>query len=566
MSKARECMQQVPESVRIAFNKQSRAVGYFSSLMHCSIVLVIALSAAACGHHSADRGGSAIGERILMRGLPGEPRTLDPQLADDNFSFQVVRDLYEGLTAEDSSGKIVPGVADSWTLDETGTIYTFHLRPDAKWSNGDRTIAAEFVQGLRRAVDPGTASGSAALLAVIKGAGDIIAGHKNVTELGVTAIGDSSLRLELEHPAPYVLQILSQPIAAPEHASSRPPSPIDHSSGKIGVYNGAYILVSRVPGAYIELVRNPKYWDSSRVSIERVRYINAESEATELREYIAGQLDMTFTIPMPDLSRVTQKFGAEVQIAPILGNFYLALNLSKPPLKDNADLRQALSIAVDRELIAEHVMMGVTPAYTFVANGTSGYVPPEYEWTKWSRERQLEYARSLFARSGYSEKNPLHLKLYFNSGESIQRIMIAVAGSWKQNLGVVSELTSDEFRVFLAGRKDRSQWDVVRLGWDADFDDPSSFLEIFAEGNNQNDPDYMSVPFNDLLMQARVEAQPEKRIILLRKAEEVLLNDYPVIPIYFKRARRLVKPYLGGAQMTPMNRTYSKNLFWKRAS
>jgi oligopeptide transport system substrate-binding protein len=148
----------------------------------------------------------------------------------------------------------------------------------------------------------------------------------------------------------------------------------------------------------------------------------------------------------------------------------------------------------------------------------------------------------------------------------IQRIMIAIASSWKENLGVVSDLTSDEFRVFLADRKDRDKWDVVRLGWDADFDDPSSFLEVFAQGNNQNDPAYSSFLFNELLMQARVEPRPERRIILLRKAEEVLLNDYPIIPIYFKRARRLVKPFVGGAEITPMNRTYSKNLFWKPAS
>ena len=121
-------------------------------------------------------------------------------------------------------------------------------------------------------------------------------------------------------------------------------------------------------------------------------------------------------------------------------------------------------MAVDRDLIAEHVMMGVTPAYTFVADGTSGYVPPKYEWANWSRDRQLAYARSLFERSGYSSKNPLHLKLYFNSNEGIQRIMIAVAGSWKQNLGIASELASDEFRVFLAGRKDRSRWDVLVWG------------------------------------------------------------------------------------------------------
>ncbi len=566
MSKIRQCMHQVPEIADIAYWYISQARRAAGPLLRCGIFLIVVASVTACDRHTGNKELPGDGVRILRRGLPGEPRTLDPQLVDDDFSFQVVRDLYEGLTAENPSGQIVPGIAESWTLDETGKIYTFQLRSDAKWSTGDRIVAAEFVEGLRRAVDPATASGSAGLLAVIRGATDIISGRKSVAELGVTAIGDSAVRIELEHPAPFVLQILSQPIATPVHLIANLVSPADQSRKNVAVYDGAYVLVRRVPGSFIELARNPNYWNSSKVSIGTVRYINAESAATELREYIAGQLDMTFTIPMPDLSRISEKYGAEVQMEPILGTVYLALNLSKAPLKDHPELREALSIAVDRELLAERVMMGVTPAYAFVANGTTGYDAPKYDWSKWSREQQLTYARTLFARSGYSEKNPLHLKLYFNNGEGIQRIMIAIAGSWKQNLGVVSELMSDEFRVFLADRKDRSRWDVARLGWDADYDDPSSFLEVFSKDNNQNDPAYSSAAFNELILQARVEARPDKRLVLLRDAEQVLLNDYPVIPVYFSRGRRLVKPYVGGAQMTPMNRTYSKNLFWKPAA
>jgi ABC-type oligopeptide transport system substrate-binding subunit len=572
MSKYSKCMYQVPDSSRLFFSYLTSATTIIKFLLHCSIFLAFVAGETACDRHPERKGAAEYSDlkpsqsaatRVLRRGLPGEPRTLDPQLADDDFSFQVVRDLSEGLTDEDAYGQIVPGTADSWTLDDTGTIYTFHLRSDAKWSNGDQIVAAEFVQGLRRAVDPKTASGSASLLAVIKGASEIIATRKPISELGVRAIGDSSVRIELEHPAPFILQILSQPIAAPVYASTSFNSTAPQSTGKINVYNGAYILVNRVPGSFIELERNRNYWNSSRVKIEKVRYVNAESEATELREYMAGQLEMTFTIPMPDLSRVIQTYSDEVQISPTLGTVYLALNLSKPPLKDSPPLRQALSMAVDRDLIAERVMMGVTPAYSFVADGTSGYYPPKYDWATWSREHQLAYARSLFERSGYSKKNPLQLKLYFNNNEGIQRTMIAIAASWKQNLGIITELASDEFQVFLVGRKDHNRWDAVRLGWIADYDDPSSFLEIFSQGSNQNDPGYNSTLFNDLIMQARLEPLADKRALLLRNMEQALLNDYPIIPIYFLKARRLVKPYVGGAHLNPMNRTYSKNLFWK---
>jgi oligopeptide transport system substrate-binding protein len=513
------------------------------------------------GSHPADR-GVASSIRTLRRGLPGEPQSLDPQRADDTYSFQVIKDLYEGLTAEDPSGGIVPGTAESWTIDQTGTVYTFKLRPDAKWSDGRPVVAEEFVAGLRRAVDPKTASGSAALLSVIKGASEITAGRKGVTELAVAAVGDSSIQIELEHPAPYILQILSQPISAPLHVRSDASSSTSPNARNEAT-NGPYVLAAHAPGSFIDLTRNPNYWDASNVAIEHVRYVNAESATTELRAYAAGQLDITFTIPMSDFPRILENFGSEVQSAPILGTLYLALNLSEPPLGRSKELRQALSMSVDRELIAERVLMGVTPAYALVAAGVAQYRPSTYEWSKWTRERQLALAKGLYATAGYSAQKPLHLRLYFNSDEGIKRVMMAIAGSWKQNLGVNCELVSDEFRVFLAGRKDRHRWDVTRLGWTADYDDPSSFLDLFAKNSSENDPGYTSNAFSQLIDEARVESHNDKRVDLLSQSEAVLLDDYPVIPIYFYTARRLVKPYLGGAHITPMNETYSKHLYWK---
>jgi oligopeptide transport system substrate-binding protein len=566
-------MQQATEIARFAQRLRRPILRFMRPLLQCgSLWFVITCQTACSGGEQGNANSSGVQHdklstaRVLRRGLPGEPRTLDPQLGEDTFSFPVLRDLYEGLTAEDRSGQVIPGAAKSWTVDTTGTIYTFQLRDDAKWSDGNRIVATQFVQGLRRAVDPQTASGSSALLAVIKGAGEIIAGRKKVTELGVTALDESSVRIELEHPAPFVLQVLSQPIAAPVYIYPATSANKQETVDKTKLSNGAYTLIRRIPGSFIELARNPNYWDASNVSIERVRYVNAESEATEIREYVAGQIDLTSTIPAPDLERLTQKYGTEIQSAPILGTLYLALNVSEPPLRDKRDLRQALSMAVDRDRIAELVTVGVTPAYTFVSKGISGYQAPAYPWSEWTREHQLDYARNLYAHSGYSDSRPLHLTLYFNSGESIQRIMIAIAASWKQNLGVSTDLVSDEFRVFLAGRKDHSRWDVARLGWYADYDDAASFLEVFAKNNSQNDPGYMSPEFNRLIDAARIEPNPEQRILLLQKSEEVLLNDYPIIPVYFYTARRLVKPYLGGAEITPLNHTYSKHLYWKDAS
>jgi oligopeptide transport system substrate-binding protein len=202
-------MKQATEIATFTFTKGSPGRISRSTLLRRSTMVALALLAMACGHRQ--HGGSTASQHgiLLRRGLPGDPRTLDPQLADDQFSLQVVRDLYEGLTAEDSSGRVIPGIATSWTIDGTGTIYIFHLRPGAKWSNGAPLTAGEFVDGLRRAVDPKTASGDAVLLSVIKGATEVIAGRKNATELGVISLDDSSVRVELEHPAPFILQVLS---------------------------------------------------------------------------------------------------------------------------------------------------------------------------------------------------------------------------------------------------------------------------------------------------------------------------------------------------------------------
>jgi oligopeptide transport system substrate-binding protein len=538
------------------------------SYLLCAAIFFVA----GCGEkspidHNLVRPGADAGAkgRVLRRGLPGEPQTLDPQLADDTYSYQVVWDLYEGLTALDRDGTVTPGIADSWTTDPTGTIYTFSIRPNAKWSDGERVYAGEFVAGLRRAVDPRTASGSANLLSVIKNANEIIGGKKSVAELGVTAPSENSIRLELERPAPYILQILAEPIAAPLHQRHDMNGEAPSLANAM-VTEGPYVLASRVPNSYLDLTRNTYYWDAEHVAVDKIRYVNAESEATELREYIAGDLDLTYTVPIPDLTRVERDLAGQLQTSPILGTLYLALDVSEPPLRDNRDLRQALSMAIDRSFIAEHLTLGVNPAYSFVARGIKDYEPPSYLWSSWPRDQQLSYARRLYERSGYSQTHPLHLKLYFNSGEGIQRIMVAVAGGWKQNLGVETTLSNDEFRVFLTGRKDHSRWDVARLGWWADYNDPSSFLELFSKTSGQNDPGYRSSEFNSLMDSARADADANERLMFLRKAEETLLNDYPIIPIYFYTATRLVKPYVGGAQISAMRRTYSKHLFWKAAS
>jgi len=325
-------------------------------------------------------------------------------------------------------------------------------------------------------------------------------------------------------------------------------------------------LATRVPGSLIDLSLNPFYWGISGIGISHVRYVNVESEETEMREYLAGQIDITYSIPIVELERMRRERSAEVQVAQSLGVSYLALNLSAPPLKDNADLRKALSIAVDRELISHNLLGGASAAYSFVPESVTNYEPASYVWRLWNRQRQLEYAESLYKRAGYSRSNPLHLRLYSSSNETIHQTMIAIAEGWRQNLGIETTLVEEEFRVFLAGRKDRSRWDVLRQRWDADFDDVSNFLEIFSTGTGQNDSGYSNAKVDELLAKARAAADPATRAAIYKSVEQIILEDNPVIPIYFPLVRRLVNPEVSGAERQAITRTYSKNLSWKLGS
>ena len=328
--------------------------------------------------------------------------------------------------------------------------------------------------------------------------------------------------------------------------------------------NGPYKLAKWVPGAHLDLERNDRYWDRGSVQIAAVRYVIEGAESTELNQYLADELDLTYTIPMPDFDRISAKYKSEIQTAPILGTLFLALNTTERPLRGGSDLRKALSMTVERELISQSVTRGVTPAYSFVANGVRDFDSAKYEWASLSTSKRISEAQTLYRHAGYSEQNPLRIRLFFNSNDGIRRLMVAIAAGWKQSLGVETELKSSEFRVFLEDRKNRKNWDAIRLGWYADYDDPESFLAIFQSTSNQNDAGYTNPEFDRLVKSATLEPNIESRRNLFRQAERVLLNDYPIIPIYFYNTRRLVKPYVGGATITSTNRTYSKYLYWKR--
>jgi oligopeptide transport system substrate-binding protein len=494
--------------------------------------------------------------QVLHRGLSGEPATLDPAAAGDRFSFEVIEDLYEGLTSESASGEVVPGVASSWSVDASGTEYTFQLRRDAAWSNGKLVRAQDFIAAWQRTLDPKLASPVADDLRLIVGASAILAGQSPVSALGVEARGDSVMVVHLEKPAPYFPQLMAHSAAYPiySQASARTHDPA------AWVSNGAYVLSAWSPGTAIELAKNPHYWNRLGVLIPRIQFIVASDANAQFMRYRAGALDMTDTVPENAVDALRRAHSTELITAPVLATAYYGFNLSGSSSAANLKLRQALSMAIDRSRLVQNLAFGQMPAFGFVPPGTWNYTPQSWDWKDLSDEERVAQARRLYGEAGYSARSPLHLRLLFNSNPSIQKTAILVASMWRETLGVETELAEEEYRVFLQSRHDKSRWDVVRLAWTADFNDASNFLETFRAHSSNNDPGYANPLFDELLDGAVSSAEPNRRREYLERSERVMLADYPVVPLFFMVSKRMIKPYVHGVVLNPLNHIRSQAL------
>jgi oligopeptide transport system substrate-binding protein len=501
-----------------------------------------------------DRTGKSGSSGPLRRGLAGEPASLDPAEAADNFSFQVLHDLYEGLTVESGKGDVLPGVASSWTVDNSGTEYTFHLREGANWSNGKRVRAQEFVFAWRRVLEPSQGSQVSDDLRLISGASEIIAGHQPATTLGAFALNDSTLIIKLERPAPYLPQLLAHSATFPVYSNE---SAHSHSPAT-WVSNGPYILKAWVPGTQVALQKNQQYWDRGNVHIENVDYQIASDQNTQLTQYRAGQLDITDIVPANAIPWIRAEHPNELVVAPFLATAYFGLNLSTPRFGSNIRLRKALAMAIDRKRIAAAQGFGQPPAYGFVPPGIWNYTPQSWQWSELGDSERIAEAKRLYLEAGYSQENPLRIRLLFNANTSIKQTAILIAAMWRESLGIETDLTEEEYRVFLQSRQDKARWDVARLGWTADFNDASNFLDTFRENSPNNDSKYSNPTFDGLLDEAARTPDPDTRRKLLEAAERVMLEDYPILPLYFFVSKRLVKPYVSGVQPNPLDRLTSK--------
>ena len=521
------------------------------------ILGVLCLSLLVACHSSQAPSAVALDKQVLRRGNGPEPDSLDPQLARTDSAAQIIRDCYEGLISLDSEARPTAGVADSWDISADGLLYTFHLRADARWSNGDPVVAQDFVTSWRRLINPSTAAPYAQTLRPIVGAAQILAGRMPVDSLGVDTPDNQTLRVHLVHPTAYFLGLLAHWSTYPTYHG--------HVPGRLGtvISNGAYVPTAWVVGSEITAERNVYYWRQPAASIETVRYLHIADANDEYARFRAGGLDTTYTLPLQPLARLEATPDATVHRAPQWGLYYYGFNLETAPFKDAKGLRQALAMTVDRERLVSSVTgLGEDPAYTWVPQGMAGYESQRFEWVSLSKVERLARARSLYQQAGYSIDHPLKIELRFPSGSTHERIALAIAAMWKESLGVEVTLSGEEFKSLLQ-RIARGDTMMFRASWIADYNDPWTFAEVMSSDFGLNLPKYKSATYDAFLQTANGSVSPPERIAALQSAERLLLEDAAIIPLYYYVNKHLVSKHIRGWYDNGMNVTYTKDLEWQ---
>ncbi|MDH3786936.1 MAG: peptide ABC transporter substrate-binding protein [Xanthomonadales bacterium] len=506
-------------------------------------------------------------EQVVYRGNGEEPETLDPHLAQGVPATRILRDLFEGLTAESAAGDLVPGAALRWNISRDARTYTFYLRRDLVWSNGDPLRADDFVYGLQRAIDPETNSSAARTLLPILNAREVLAGELPVEELGISLLDEFTMQITLTGPTPYFLGLLASPVAFPVHKGNVEALGDQFSKPGNLISNGAFVLTEWTPRVSIVLEKNPRYRQAETTLIERVVYTPTEDRAAEVKQFRSGALDWTNEVPNNQFKWLQANYPDELVTSPWMGSYFLGFNLTQEPFIDNPSLRMALILSVDRQIITEKVtQFGEKPSFALVPPGIDGYVPFSPEYADWAQEERDHEARRLYEQAGYSEENPLRVEIRYNTSDNNKKIALAVASMWKQALGVNATLVNEEFRVFLQNREQKLVTQVFSAGWISDYNDPYSFLEMFRTGHGRNDYGYSNETFDALLDEVGTERVRARRERLMFEAERVLMSDHVIIPIFTYVTKRLVNPHLKGWQNNVMDHHPTQTMFKLKSS
>ncbi|MHB1869751.1 MAG: peptide ABC transporter substrate-binding protein [Steroidobacteraceae bacterium] len=530
------------------------------------IVVLLALGAlGGCAERGAPAARTAA-DNVLLHGLDLEPDSLDPQKARSVEAQRVLRDICEGLTTLDRHGRPAPGIATGWTVSADGKTYTFALRHDARWSTGAPVVAADFVAGLRRLVDPHTASDYAEVVSVIRHAPGIIAGRRAVTALGVAAPTPYTVTIQLRAPAHYLPALLAHPATCPVDPALLQRYGASYAQPGHMPSDGAFVLTQWVHGSYIELTRNPDYWRNAATRLSGVRYVIATDENAELEMYRAGELDIMDVVPRTEMGWIRSHLGAQLHIEPELGTYYYGFNLRRAPFKGARGLRRALTMVIDRDKLTRFVLRaGERPAYSWVPPGTDGYQAQVPAWSRLGMAARISEARRLYAAAGYSAAHPLSFTLEYNTGEIHEDIALAVASMWREALGVRVRLRREDFSSLMHD-VESGKATMFRSSWIGDYNDPYTFAQYFKSDFGINLPHYDDPAYDRLVDQAEATLDPARRAGLLEQAERLMLHDQPIIPLYFYVSKHLVRPRVTGWYDNVMDVTYSRELGLRTAA
>lgn len=502
-------------------------------------------------------------KQTLVRNNGAEVQSLDPHKIEGVPESNVNRDLFEGLLVTDVDGHPAPGVAEKWE-NKDFKVWTFHLRKDAKWSDGTPVTAEDFVYSWQRLANPNTASPYASYLQYghIANIDDIIAGKKPVTDLGVKAIDANTFEVTLSEPVPYFYKLLVHPSVSPVPKSAVEKFGEKWTQPANIVTNGAYKLKDWVVNERMVLERNPQYWDNAKTVINQVTYLPISSEVTDVNRYRSGEIDMTYNnMPIELFQKLKKEIPKEVHVDPYLCTYYYEINNQKAPFTD-VRVRTALKLALDRDIIVNKVKnQGDLPAYSYTPPYTDGMKLVEPEWFKWSQEKRNEEAKKLLAEAGYTADKPLTFNLLYNTSDLHKKLAIAVASIWKKNLGVNVKLENQEWKTFLDTRH-QGTFDVARAGWCADYNEPTSFLNTMLSDSSNNTAHYKSPAFDKIIAETLKVSDDAQRAELYAKSEEQLDKDSAIVPVYYYVNARLVKPWVGGyTGKDPLDNISVKNLY-----
>lgn len=498
----------------------------------------------------------------LVRQLKDEPASLDPIKSFGLTEAQVLRDLLEGLVNQDAYGEPISGVAIDWKTTDNQT-WVFTLRQNARWSNGDKVTASDFVYSWRRLVNPANASSFSwfAALSGIQNAQEIIDGKLPSEKLGVEAIDPYTLKVSLDRPVPYFPNMTTNFSLYPVHKQSVEKYGNDWTRVGHLVGNGAFMLTGRVVNEKIVLTPNPYYWDHKNTVLKKVTFlpINQESHAT--KRYLAEDLDITESFPKNMYQKLLRDIPGEVFTPDQLGTYYYAFNTQRAPTND-IRVRRALSMTIDRKLIAGKILgTGEKPAWRFTPDVTAGFQPEKSRQEILTQQELDNQARTLLKEAGYGFGNPLKLSLLYNNLENNQRIAIAISSEWKKKLGVEVKLVNQEWKTYVDNRN-TGNFDVVRASWTGDYNEPSSFLSLLTSTHSGNLAKFHNSAYDTLLKEASQETDEMTRNCDYNQAEKIITEQAPIAPIYQYTNGRLIKSWLKGYPITnPEDVAYSHSMY-----